>query len=98
MAALDDALADAAGVPTVVGAVQKSTRMRAEPGHRVAGGRLALQAPARPAQAARTSTSASAGKALSGTARTSIPAATQVQRARVDTEVRARGRRGLGRR
>ncbi len=31
----------------------------------------------------------SAGKQLTGTARTSVPEATQVQRARVDTEVRA---------
>ena len=52
VAALDDALADAAGVPTVVGAVEKSTRMRA---NRATGWpvvAVALQAPTRPAQAA----------------------------------------------
>ncbi len=52
VAALDDALADAAGVPTVVGAVEKSTRMRA---NRATGWPVvdvALQARARPAQAA----------------------------------------------
>ena len=49
---LVDAFADAAGVATVVAAVEKSTRTRAAAGDRLAGHRLARQAPARPAQAA----------------------------------------------
>ena len=88
VAALDDALADAAGVPTVVAAVQKSTRMRA---NRATGWPVvAWLSRLRPDPLKRLHLDlGSAGKALSGTARTSIPSATQVQRARVDTEVRA---------
>ncbi len=88
VAALDDALADAAGVPTVVGAVEKSTRMRA---NRATGWPVvAWLSKLRPDPLKRLHLDlGSAGKALSGTARTSVPAATQVQRARVDTEVRA---------
>ena len=44
--------ADAAGVPTVVAAVREVDPDARPAGHRMARGRLALQAPARPAQAA----------------------------------------------
>ena len=85
---LVDAFADAAGVPTVVRAVDKATRVRA----RQATGwpvtkwlgrfrpdplkRLHLDLGPR-------------GKELTGGARASVPEASQVQRARVDTAVRA---------
>lgn len=88
LAGVNDAFADAAGVPTVVAAVAASTRVRA---NRATGWpvvawltrlkpdplrRLHLDLPA-------------AGKVLTGAARTSLPEPTGVQRARVDTEIRA---------
>ncbi len=88
VAALEDAFADAAGVPTVVAAAEKSTKIRAQratgwPAFKVFSmfrkdplKRLHLELGA-------------AGKHLSGRARTSVPEATQVERARVDAEVRA---------
>ncbi len=86
--ALDDALADAAGVPTVVAAVEKSTRIRA---NRATGWPLvAWVTKLRPDPLKRLHLDLGAfGKQLTGTARTSMPPATQMQRARVDTEVRA---------
>ncbi|MFN8194548.1 MAG: GTPase [Nocardioidaceae bacterium] len=88
VAALDDALADAAGVPTVVDAVQQSTRLRA---NRATGWPLiAWLTRLKPDPLKRLHLDlGSVGKQLTGTARTSVPEATQVQRARVDSEVRA---------
>lgn len=88
VAALDDALADAAGVPTVVEAVRESTRLRA---NRATGWPVvAWLSRLRPDPLKRLHLDlGEAGRALTGTARTSVPKATQVQRARVDTEVRA---------
>ncbi|WP_426243828.1 YfjP family GTPase [Nocardioides sp. LHG3406-4] len=88
IAALDDAFAEAAGVPTVVKAVEESTRMRA---NRATGWPVtSWLSKLKPDPLKRLHLDlGSAGKALAGTARTSVPQATQVQRARVDTEVRA---------
>src|SRR6478609_3982166 len=87
LTALDDAFAEAAGVPVVVGAVERSLRLR---GFRATGWpvlgwiggikqdplkRLDLDL-------------GEDGRALSGRSRTALPEATQVQRARVDTAVR----------
>ncbi|MFN8190500.1 MAG: GTPase [Nocardioidaceae bacterium] len=87
IAALNDALADAAGVPTVVEAVQQSTRQRA---NRATGWPLvAWVTKLKPDPLKRLHLDlGSAGKALTGTARTSVPTTTPVQRARVDSEVR----------
>jgi hypothetical protein len=88
IAALDDAFADAAGVPTVVKAVADSTRLRA---NRATGWPVtAWFSRLKPDPLKRLHLDlGSAGKELTGTARTSVPRATGVQRARVDTEVRA---------
>jgi GTPase Era involved in 16S rRNA processing len=88
IAALDDALAECAGVPTVVDAVEQSTRARA---NRATGWPLvAWVGKLRPDPLKRLHLDlGAAGKQLTGTSRTSIPQATPVQRARVDTEVRA---------
>ena len=88
VAALDDAFADAAGVPTVVRAVETSTRLRA---NRATGWPVtAWFSRLKPDPLKRLHLDlGSAGKQLTGTARTSVPTATGVQRARVDTEVRA---------
>jgi len=88
VAELEEACADAAGVPTVVDAVEKSTRVRA---NRATGwpltnwiGRL------RPDPLKRLHLDlGKAGKELTRSARTSVPKPTQVQRARVDAAVRA---------
>jgi hypothetical protein len=87
-AALEDAFADAAGVPTVVAAVTESTRVRA---NRATGWPVtAWLSRLRPDPLKRLHLDlGAAGKHLTGRARTSVPAPTQVQRARVDTEVRA---------
>jgi len=85
---LVDAFADAAGVPTVVRAVERSTRRRAA---RATGwpvvswiGRL------KPDPLRRLHLDlGSKGRELTGTARSSVPEPTLVQRARVDTAVRA---------
>ena len=86
--ALDDALADAAGVPILVSAVERSTRMRA---NRATGWPLvAWFSRLRPDPLKRLHLDlGSAGRHLTGRSRTSVPEPTQVQRARVDTEVRA---------
>jgi hypothetical protein len=88
VAALDDAFADAAGVPTVVKAVADSTRLRA---NRATGWPVtAWFSRLKPDPLKRLHLDlGAAGKELTGTARTSVPKATGVQRARVDTEVRA---------
>ncbi|MFC6153555.1 YfjP family GTPase [Nocardioides yefusunii] len=88
VAALEDALADAAGVPTVVKAVQDSTRLRA---NRATGWPVTAWASRfKPDPLKRLHLDlGDAGKELTGAARTSVPEATQVQRARVDSEVRA---------
>ncbi len=96
--ALQDAFAEAAGVPTVVQAVERSTRMRAG---RATGwplvswvGRLRPD----PLKKLQLDLGGSA-KALRG-AESAVPEATSVQRARVDSEVRALAddtTQGLGR-
>lgn len=88
VAALDDAFADAAGVPIVVKAVADSTRMRA---NRATGWPVtAWFSRLRPDPLKRLHLDLGAsGKALAGTSRTSVPQATGVQRARIDSEVRA---------
>ncbi len=96
---LEDALADAAGVPTVVGAVERSTRVR---GGRATGWPVvSWVARLRPDPLKRLHLDlGDAGRQLTGLARTSLPATTPVQRARVDTEVRAladEASAGLGR-
>jgi GTPase Era involved in 16S rRNA processing len=86
--ALEEALADSAGVPTVVDAVERSTRMRA----RQATGWPVVSWLSRmkPDPLRRLHLDLGPdGKKLTGRARTSIPEATPVQRAKVDTEVRA---------
>jgi GTPase Era involved in 16S rRNA processing len=86
--ALDDAIAEAAGVPTIVSAVERATRLRA---NRATGWPLiAWVSSFKPDPLKRLHLDlGSAGKELTGRARTSMPAATAVQRARVDSEVRA---------
>ncbi len=86
--ALEEAFADAAGVPTVVRAVEQSTRMRAR---RATGWPVtAWFSRLKPDPLKRLHLDLGAsGKELTGRARTSVPEPTQVQRARVDTEVRA---------
>jgi GTP-binding protein EngB required for normal cell division len=88
VAALDDAFADAAGVPVVVDAVEKSTRLRA--GRATGWPLVTWLSKLRPDPLKRLHLDlGSAGRQLTGRARTSVPEATQVQKARVDTEVRA---------
>ncbi len=88
VATLEDALADAAGVPTVVDAVEAATRRRA---NRATGWPVtAWLSRLRPDPLKRLHLDLGKdGKAFTGRGRTSVPAATQVQRARVDGEVRA---------
>lgn len=88
IAGLDDAFADAAGVPTVVKAVEDSTRLRA---NRATGWPVtAWFSKLKPDPLKRLHLDlGSAGKQLTGASRTSVPKATGIQKARVDTEVRA---------
>ena len=88
VAALDDAVAEAAGVPTVVHAVEESTRLRA---NRATGWPVtAWLSRLKPDPLKRLHLDLGReGKQLTGAARTSVPEANLVQRARVDTEVRA---------
>ncbi|MBE7325156.1 50S ribosome-binding GTPase [Nocardioides sp. Y6] len=85
--ALEEAFADAAGVPTVVKAVEDSTRLRA---NRATGWPVtSWVSRLKPDPLKRLHLDLGAdAKALTGAARTSVPAATQVQRARVDSAVR----------
>jgi GTPase Era involved in 16S rRNA processing len=86
--ALDDAFAEAGGVPTIVDAVHRATRLRA---NRATGWPLISWISAFKADPLKRLhlDLGSAGKELTGRARTSVPAPTAVQRARVDSEVRA---------
>jgi GTP-binding protein EngB required for normal cell division len=86
-AALDDALAEAAGVPVVVDAVARSTRLRA--GRATGWPVTSWLSRLKPDPLKRLHLDLGAeGKQLTGRARTSAPQATLVQRARVDSEVR----------
>jgi GTP-binding protein EngB required for normal cell division len=88
VAALEDAFAEAGGVPTVVRAVEESTRIRA--GRATGWPVTAWLSRFKPDPLRRLHLDLGAeGRQLAGTARTSVPEPTQVQRARVDTEVRA---------
>ncbi|HET6626750.1 MAG TPA: GTPase [Nocardioidaceae bacterium] len=86
-AELVDAFADAAGVPTVVHAVEKATRVRA---NRATGWPVtSWLSKLRPDPLKRLHLDLGrSGKELTAGARASIPQASQVQRARVDTAVR----------
>ena len=88
VAALDDAVAEAAGVPTVVAAVEQSTRLRA---NRATGWPVtSWLSRLKPDPLKRLHLDLGAeGRQLTGAARTSVPEATRVQRARVDPGVRA---------
>ncbi len=88
IAALDDALAQAAGVPTVVDAVESATRMRA---NRATGWPVtAWLSRLRPDPLKRLHLDLGKdGKQYTGRGRTSVPGPTMVQRASVDSEVRA---------
>ncbi|MGL5823516.1 MAG: GTPase [Nocardioides sp.] len=87
IAELEDAFAEAAGVPTVVQAVEESTRIRAQ---RATGWPVtAWVSLLKPDPLKRLHLNlGAAGKQLTGVNRTSVPAATPVQRARVDAAVR----------
>jgi GTPase Era involved in 16S rRNA processing len=87
VAALEDALAESAGVPTVVKAVHDSTRLRA---NRATGWPVvAWFSRLRPDPLKRLHLDlGSSGKELTARHRTSVPAPTHVQRARVDSAVR----------
>jgi GTPase Era involved in 16S rRNA processing len=85
---LDAAVADAAGVPTVVAAVERSTRLRA--GRATGWPVVSWFSRLKPDPLKRLHLDLGAeGRELTGRPRTSMPEATQVQRARVDTEIRA---------
>lgn len=85
---LEAAFADAAGVPTVVDAVERSTRLRA--GRATGWPVVAWFSRLKPDPLKRLHLDLGAeGKKLTGRSRTSMPQTTQVERARVDTEVRA---------
>jgi GTP-binding protein EngB required for normal cell division len=88
VAALEDAFAEAAGVPTVVAAVEQSTRIRA---NRATGWPITSWfSRLKPDPLKRLHLDLGrGGRQLTAKARTSVPQPTQVQRARVDTEVRA---------
>ena len=88
VAALEDAFAEAAGVPTVVAAVEQSTRLRA---NRATGWPVtSWLSRLKPDPLKRLHLDLGrGGKKLTSQSRTSVPQPTQVQRARVDTEVRA---------
>ncbi|HEX5087906.1 MAG TPA: GTPase [Nocardioides sp.] len=86
--AMEEALADSAGVPTVVAAVERSTRLRA--GQATGWPVISWMARLKPDPLKRLHLDLGpAGRHLVGRARTSIPEATPVQRAKVDSEVRA---------
>jgi GTPase Era involved in 16S rRNA processing len=86
--AMEDALADSAGVPTVVAAIERSTRLRA--GQATGWPVVSWLSRLRPDPLRRLHLDlGEEGKRLTGRSRTSLPEATPVQRAKVDTEVRA---------
>ncbi len=85
---LEDALADSAGVPVAVDAVERSTRLRA--GRATTWPVVSVFSRFRPDPLKKLGLDlGDSGAALRGTSRSSLPATTPVQRARVDTEVRA---------
>jgi hypothetical protein len=88
IAALERSFADAAGVPTVVAAVESATRSR---GRRATGWPVtSWVSRLRPDPLKRLHLDlGKEGAALTGRHRNSVPASAQVQRARVDAEVRA---------
>ena len=88
VAELEDAFADAAGVPTVVAAVRSSTRLR---GARATGWPVVSWVTRlRPDPLRRLHLDlGSAGRELTGVSRTSVPHATPVERSRVERAVRA---------
>jgi GTP-binding protein EngB required for normal cell division len=86
--AMEEALADSAGVPTVVSAIERSTRQRA--GQATGWPVVSWVSRLKPDPLRRLHLDLGAtGKQLTARARTSIPEASPVQRAKVDTEVRA---------
>jgi GTPase Era involved in 16S rRNA processing len=88
VADLEDSFAEAAGVPTVVDAVERSTRLRA--GRATGWPVVAWFSRLKPDPLKRLHLDLGESAAqLSGRSRTSLPVTTPVQRARVDTEVRA---------
>lgn len=85
---LEAAFADAAGVPTVVAAVERSTRLRA--GRATGWPVVSWVSRLKPDPLKRLHLDLGVeGKQLTGRSRTSLPQTAQVERARVDTEVRA---------
>src|SRR5262245_5514248 len=85
--AMEEALAESAGVPTVVAAVERSTRMRA--GRATGWPVVSWLSRLRPDPVRRLHLDlGESGKHLARRSRTSIPEASPVQRAKVDTEVR----------
>jgi hypothetical protein len=88
IAALEDAFADAAGVPAVVSAVESATRLRA--GRATGWPVTSWISRLRPDPLKRLHLDlGDVSKEFTRRGRTSVPAATQVQLARVDSEVRA---------
>ena len=86
--AMEEALADSAGVPTVVRAIERSTRMRA--GRATGWPVVSWLSRLRPDPLRRLHLDLGPeGKKLTSRSRTSVPEATPVQRARVDNEIRA---------
>ena len=84
---MEAALADAAGVPTVVAAIERSTRLRA--GQATGWPMVSWLSRLRPDPLKRLHLDlGAAGKQLTSRSRTSMPEATPVQQARVDSEVR----------
>lgn len=88
VADLDDALADAAGVPVVVDAVERAARQRA--GRATTWPVVSMFSRLKPDPLKKLQLDlGDAGQALAGSRRPRLPEATPVQRARVDAEVRA---------
>ncbi|CAI9408548.1 GTPase [Nocardioides sp. T2.26MG-1] len=87
VSALDEAFAEAAGVPTIVDAVERSTRMRI--GRATAWPVVGWLSGIKPDPLRHLDLDLGAdGRQLTGKGRSSAPQVAQVQRARVDTEVR----------
>jgi GTPase Era involved in 16S rRNA processing len=85
---LEDAFADSAGVPVVVDAVERSTRLRA--GRATTWPVVSVLSRFRPDPLKKLGLElGESGAALRGSSRSSLPATTPVQRARIDSEVRA---------
>ena len=85
--ALEEALAESAGVPTVVAAIERSTRLRA--GRATGWPVVSWLSRLRPDPLRRLHLDLGAQHKLVTSRRATIPKATPVQRAKVDTEVRA---------